>query len=71
MDKSAQPIGLFHTQHTGAPSVEELAAQQGVTPIDDFDALLGEPLTGDESADEFSANLRAWRHEGTRSANPQ
>jgi hypothetical protein len=47
------------------PSLEELAAQQGVTPIDDFETLLGEPERGDESLEEFSASLREWRREGT------
>jgi len=55
---------------TASPSFEELAAQQGVTPIDDFEALLGEPLPEDESAEEFSALLREWRLEGTRPADP-
>jgi hypothetical protein len=44
------------------PSFEELAAQQGVTPIDDFQTLLGEPAPGDESVEEFS-RLREWRRE--------
>ena len=37
----------------GVRSLEELAAQQGVTPIDDFDALLGKPSLEDESVDEI------------------
>ena len=47
------------------PSFEELAAQQGVTPIGDFETLLGEPVRDDESVEEFSASLRGWRREGT------
>jgi hypothetical protein len=46
------------------PSFEELAAQQGVTPIGDFETLLGEPVRDDESVEEFSASLREWRREG-------
>jgi hypothetical protein len=58
VDKSAQRIV--------SPSFEELAAQQGVTPIDDFESLLGKPSPEDESAEEFSASLREWRREGAR-----
>jgi hypothetical protein len=54
-------IGSPLTDRTGSPSFEELAAQQGVTPIDDFETLLGEPLREDESAEDFSASLREWR----------
>jgi hypothetical protein len=71
VDKRAQSIGSFRTEGAASPSFEELAAQQGVTPIDDFETLLGEPLPEDESAEEFSASLREWRLEGTRPANPQ
>jgi hypothetical protein len=59
------------TEHTASPSFEELAAQQGVAPIDDFEALLGTPSREDESAEEFSARLREWRREGTRPASSQ
>lgn len=49
----------------GAPvSFEELAAQQGISPVEDFEALMGHPSVEDESAEEFSAMLRAWRREG-------
>jgi hypothetical protein len=56
---------------TAAPSFEELAAQQGVTPVEDFEALLGGPLHEDESAEEFSARLRAWRREGSLPTGPE
>ncbi len=46
-------------------SLEELANQQGVTPIDDFAALLGKPSPEDESAEEFSRKLRQWRRDVT------
>jgi len=42
-----------------------LAAQQHVTPIDDFEALLGRPYPEDESTEEFAAALREWRREGS------
>lgn len=71
VDKRAHPIEPSRTDRTASPSFEELAAQQGVTPIDDFETLLGKPFGEEESAEEFSARLREWRREGTRSANPQ
>ena len=46
-----------------ARSFEELAAEQGVAPILDFESLMGHPAPEDESAEEFSALLRAWRRE--------
>jgi hypothetical protein len=52
--------------HQIAPrSFEALANQQGVTPIDDFEALLGKPSAEDESAEEFAGMLRQWRRELT------
>jgi hypothetical protein len=71
VDRRAQPIGSSQAERAASPSFEELAAQQGVTPIDDFKTLLGEPLTEDESAEEFSTSLREWRREGTRPADSQ
>jgi len=56
--KRAYLIGSPRTDRTAAPSFEKLAAQQGVTPIDDFEALLGELSREDESAEELSASLR-------------
>jgi len=41
-------------------SFEELAAQQGVAPVENFEALLGGPSAEDESVEEFYAMLRAW-----------
>ena len=46
-------------------SFEELAASQRVTPVTDFDALLGPTSPEDESLEEFTAMLRGWRREGT------
>jgi len=71
VDRIAQPIGSSRTESAASPSFEELAARQGVTPIDDFETLLGKPLPEDESAEQFSASLRQWRQEGTRPANTQ
>jgi len=71
VDQTAHPVRPSQTDRIVSPSFEELAARQGVTPIDDFETLLGEPSPEDESAEEFSASLREWRREGTRPANPQ
>jgi hypothetical protein len=71
VDQIAQPIGSSRTEGAASPSFEQLAAQQGVAPIDDFETLLGEPSPEDESAEKFSASLRQWRQEGTCPANPQ
>jgi hypothetical protein len=71
VDSRTQPIASSQTERTASPSLEELASQQGVAPIDDFETLLGEPLPEDESAEEFSASLREWRLEGNRPANLQ
>ena len=71
VDKRAQRIESSRAEHAASPSFEELAAQQGVTPIDDFETLLGEPAPEDESAEEFSAMLREWRREGSRAADSQ
>lgn len=46
------------------PSVEELAARQGVSPVADVDDLLGDFWPEEESADEFIAAVRRWRREG-------
>jgi len=51
-----------------SPSFEELASQQGVAPVNDFETLMGKPTAEDESAEEFSTMLRTWRREGDRGA---
>jgi hypothetical protein len=71
VDNRAQSIGSSPSDATGSPSFEELARQQGVTPIGDFEILLGEPVDGDESVEEFSASLRGWRREGNCPPGPQ
>jgi hypothetical protein len=45
-------------------SIEVLAVSQGVSPIREFDSLLGHPSSEDESVEEFSAMLHEWRREG-------
>ncbi len=41
-----------------------LAARQGVRPVTSFEDLLGDFWPEDETADEFIAAVREWRHEG-------
>ena len=45
--------------------LQALAAQQGVAPITDWDALRGDFWPEQESADEFIGTVRRWRHEAT------
>ena len=63
MDKRRQNVSSSRSDQIAPGSFEELANQQGVTPIDDFEALLGKPSPEDESAEEFSGMLRQWRRE--------
>jgi hypothetical protein len=51
-----------------SPSFEELAIEQGVGPIHDFDAFLGKSSAEDESPEEFAAMLREWRTGDNRGA---
>jgi hypothetical protein len=48
------------------PGFEELAAQQGVRPINDVEILIGRPSEEDESTEDFIRMLRGWRNEGRR-----
>ena len=43
--------------------LDQLAAEQGVSPAANFNALLGDFWPEDETADEFIAQVRAWRRE--------
>jgi hypothetical protein len=63
VDRRGQNISSPRSDQIIPRSLEELANQQGVTPIDDFEALLGKPSPEDESAEEFSGMLRQWRRE--------
>ena len=69
MEKSAQQGSPLYP--LASLSFEELAAQQGVVPLVDFEALIGAPSAEDESAEEFSRMLRAWRREGIGLRDPQ
>lgn len=69
MEKIAQKPPLPDTSaNMAALSFEELAVQQGVVPILDFDGLLGRASVEDEPGEEFSAMLREWRHEAIGTA---
>ena len=46
------------------PTLEALAAQQDVSPVDDFDELLGNFWPGDEGADDFISAIRVWHGQG-------
>ncbi len=74
------PRFVEKSAHQGSPppsdplaslSFEELAARQGVAPVENFEALIGGPSAEDESVQEFSAMLRAWRREGIGVRDPQ
>lgn len=45
-------------------TLQELAAEQGVRPVERFEDLLGSGGPDDETADEMIATIRAWRREG-------
>jgi len=49
--------------------LEILSAQQGVSAVSDFDSLLGDFWPAEESADQFIANIRKWRHDGEHKGN--
>jgi hypothetical protein len=71
MDRKAQHIPPSRSEHPAAASFDELAAQQGVAPVEDLEELLGRPSPDDESAEEFAARLREWRREGVGAGSPQ
>jgi hypothetical protein len=65
VDKRAQYTSSPRSDKIALGSFEELANRQGVTPIDDFEELLGKPSLDDDSVEEFSSMLRQWRREIT------
>lgn len=64
MSKKARQLTSSISDQPAPPSFEELALQQGVAPVEDFEVLLGKPSPEDESAEEFGKRLREWRREG-------
>jgi hypothetical protein len=71
VDKQPQPIPPSSSDQPEPPSFQELAVQQGVSPVEEFEALLGRRSLEDESAEEFAVMLREWRREGTRAVSPK
>jgi hypothetical protein len=54
-----------HTAFLAAPpSVEELAAQQGVSPVTSLDDLRADFWPEEDSVEDFAATIRRWRSEG-------
>ena len=51
-------------------AVQELAALQGVVPVEAFEDLLGDFWPDDENLDEFVDTVRSWRRESMDAANP-
>jgi hypothetical protein len=63
---SPQGAALFASQEWfwgRRKSIEELAAEQGVKPIQDIDQLAGDFWPEDEGPDDFVNTLRRWRRE--------
>lgn len=46
------------------PALEELAEVQGVSPVENFEDLLGDFWPEDESVDDFLEARERWRREG-------
>jgi hypothetical protein len=62
MDPLTMSGGEFFSQPK--KDLATLAAEQGVRPVTNFDDLLGDFWSEDETADEFIAAVRQWRREG-------
>ena len=45
------------------PSLAALAVSQGITPVQDFDQLLGDFWPADESADDVIRAVKSWRRD--------
>ena len=45
-------------------TIEELAAKQGVCPVEDFNSILGPIDYSDDDSIDFLQTLRQWRQEG-------
>jgi hypothetical protein len=65
--KSSSPTSIEEAR------LEKLAAEQGVRPIEDFDAFMEESddvWPEDEDVDEFIQTVRRWRREGEERKRP-
>ncbi|MBI2761951.1 MAG: hypothetical protein HYX51_11070 [Chloroflexi bacterium] len=56
------PLTPVSPSFWAAPTISELATEQGVAPIADPTALLGDFWPSEESVDEFLTARRAWQH---------
>ena len=56
--------GRLDDEWDDTPSIEELAAEQGVKPVARFEDLLGDFWPDDEDVDDFIAAVRRWRQHG-------
>jgi hypothetical protein len=61
---------IRHMTEEDKTDLDVLAAQQGVSAVNEFDNLLGNFWPEDESADQFIAAFREWRREGQYGSNP-
>jgi hypothetical protein len=59
-----QPVDRYGRTFWQSPSLEQLVAEQGVTPVQDIDELVGEFWPDDEDPDEFITWLREQRRQG-------
>jgi prevent-host-death family protein len=63
-ETSKQRLSQASTEFWRGLSQEELTRQQNIGPIQNFSEILGPvPPEGEESADEFIADIRRWREE--------
>lgn len=53
----------FPDFHSDEHSIQELAAQQGVSPVVSVKDLRGDFWPADDDITEFSATIRRWRRE--------
>lgn len=64
-EEKGRSTQAFFTHNT----LEELAKQQGVEPVSDPSALVGDFWPEHETAEEFIATLRQWRKEENNGSN--
>ncbi len=57
------PGGGLAAEFDALPDLDALAREQGVSPIENIDELIGDFWPEDESIDDFAATIRRWRDE--------
>ena len=65
MSQTSLELEQIRRSEEARATVEELARQQGVRPIEKAEDLLGDFWPEDEDIEDFLAALREWRSEGT------